>query len=271
MTDTPTYLRPPHEGVSYLVTQQIPTVVRLAQDVAPDGMPAIFDETFTALVPALAETEGVVVFHEQMLQIIAETTGVDAVELDERALKDIGLLRSDLDGALAHADPILLQRVLVNLLANAHRYTPAGTPIHVSTSTFGDRLEIRIIDRGPGIPPEKLDDIFLPFQRLGDTDNTSGLGLGLAGGDLRAAGQGPRIHGIGRQGHAADGDRWSRGLRGLRTGARQCPARREAPRVPHGQLASVAVDDGRARHSRRRPRLRRRAHRRVLHARCRGR
>lgn len=55
MTDTPTYLRPPHEGVSYLVTQQIPTVVRLAQDVAPDGMPAIFDETFTALVPALAE------------------------------------------------------------------------------------------------------------------------------------------------------------------------------------------------------------------------
>lgn len=82
--------------------------------------------------------------------------------------------------ALAHADPILLQRVLVNLLANAHRYTPAGTPIHVSTSTFGDRLEIRIIDRGPGIPPEKLDDIFLPFQRLGDTDNTTGLGLGLA-------------------------------------------------------------------------------------------
>ena len=55
MTDTPTYLRPPHEGVSYLVTQQIPTVVRLAQDVAPDGMPAIFDETFAALVPALAE------------------------------------------------------------------------------------------------------------------------------------------------------------------------------------------------------------------------
>lgn len=82
--------------------------------------------------------------------------------------------------AVAHADPVLLQRVLVNLLTNAHRYSPAGTPIHVSTSTFGDRLEIRIIDRGPGIPSEKLDDIFLPFQRLGDTDNTTGLGLGLA-------------------------------------------------------------------------------------------
>ena len=89
----------------------------------------------------------------------------------------LGLAHGD---ALVHADPVLLQRILVNLLSNARRYTPEGTPIHVSTSTFGDRLEIRIVDRGPGIPREKLDDIFLPFQRLGDTDNTTGLGLGLA-------------------------------------------------------------------------------------------
>ena len=82
--------------------------------------------------------------------------------------------------ALVHADPVLLQRVLVNLLTNAHRYSPAGVPVHVSTSTFGDRLEIRIIDHGPGVPASKLDDIFVPFQRLGDTDNTTGLGLGLA-------------------------------------------------------------------------------------------
>ena len=48
--------------------------------------------------------------------------------------------------SLVHADPVLLQRILVNLLSNARRYTPEGTPIHVSTSTFGDRLEIRIVD-----------------------------------------------------------------------------------------------------------------------------
>lgn len=104
-----------------------------------------------------------------------------APALDELHLgpTDVTLALSHGD-ALAHADPVLLQRVLVNLLTNAHRYSPAGVPVHVSTSTFGDRLEIRIIDRGPGIPPEKLDDIFLPFQRLGDTDNTTGLGLGLA-------------------------------------------------------------------------------------------
>ncbi|WP_075201247.1 ATP-binding protein [Leucobacter japonicus] len=82
--------------------------------------------------------------------------------------------------AAVQADPVLLQRVVVNLLANALRFSPQGTNVLVSTSTFADRLEIRVIDHGPGVPAEKRDDIFLPFQRLGDTDNTTGLGLGLA-------------------------------------------------------------------------------------------
>ncbi|MDI6023378.1 DUF4118 domain-containing protein [Leucobacter sp. UT-8R-CII-1-4] len=82
--------------------------------------------------------------------------------------------------ALAEADPVLLQRVLVNLLTNAHRFSPADRPIIIGTSTFADNLEIRVVDHGPGIPLEKRDDVFLPFQRLGDTDNSTGLGLGLA-------------------------------------------------------------------------------------------
>jgi two-component system sensor histidine kinase KdpD len=41
-------------------------------------------------------------------------------------------------------------------------------------------IQIRVADRGPGVDPERLDDIFVPFQRLGDTDNLTGLGLGLA-------------------------------------------------------------------------------------------
>jgi two-component system sensor histidine kinase KdpD len=41
-------------------------------------------------------------------------------------------------------------------------------------------VELRVIDRGPGIPQEHRDDVFVPFQRLGDTDNTTGVGLGLA-------------------------------------------------------------------------------------------
>ncbi|MDQ1217630.1 signal transduction histidine kinase [Microbacterium arborescens] len=78
------------------------------------------------------------------------------------------------------ADPVLLQRVLVNVLANAHHHSPPGTPVRISTSSLGGRAQIRVIDHGPGIPPERHGDVFAPFQRLGDTDNTTGLGLGLA-------------------------------------------------------------------------------------------
>ncbi|MFD4009220.1 MAG: DUF4118 domain-containing protein [Brevibacterium aurantiacum] len=84
------------------------------------------------------------------------------------------------DEHTAEADPVLLKRALVNLLANAARYSPPDRPVTLTTSTFGSRLEIRIIDHGPGIPENRHNDVFVPFQRLGDTDNTSGLGLGLA-------------------------------------------------------------------------------------------
>src|SRR5262245_43595034 len=50
----------------------------------------------------------------------------------------------------------------------------------VTASALGDRVEIRVIDRGPGIPRADRDKVFLPFQRLGDRDNDTGVGLGLA-------------------------------------------------------------------------------------------
>jgi two-component system sensor histidine kinase KdpD len=77
-------------------------------------------------------------------------------------------------------DPGILERVVANLVANALRYSPAGSPPVVTASSLGDRVEMRVIDRGPGIPREAMRRMFVPFQRLGDTDNTSGIGLGLA-------------------------------------------------------------------------------------------
>ncbi len=81
---------------------------------------------------------------------------------------------------LVHADPALLDRVLANLLGNALRYSPPGRPPLVTASALGEVVEIRVIDRGPGIPQPDRDRVFAPFQRLGDTDNTTGVGLGLA-------------------------------------------------------------------------------------------
>ena len=70
--------------------------------------------------------------------------------------------------------------MLVNLISNALRYSPAEEPVLVTASAHDDRVELRVVDRGPGIPVADRDRIFLPFQRLGDTDNTTGVGLGLA-------------------------------------------------------------------------------------------
>jgi two-component system sensor histidine kinase KdpD len=81
---------------------------------------------------------------------------------------------------LIDVDPALLERVLANLLANAVRYSPPNRPPLLSASALGGVVEIRVVDRGPGIPPADRSRVFAPFQRLGDTDNSIGVGLGLA-------------------------------------------------------------------------------------------
>jgi two-component system sensor histidine kinase KdpD len=79
-----------------------------------------------------------------------------------------------------HADPVLVERILVNVVRNAIRYSPNGSAPIITGSELADFVEIRVIDAGPGIPAEQWQAVFLPFQRLGDFDNETGVGLGLA-------------------------------------------------------------------------------------------
>lgn len=79
-----------------------------------------------------------------------------------------------------HTDAGLLERVLANVIENAVRHSPAGTPVVVAASAYAERVEIRVVDRGPGLPPDQLDRIFEPFQRVGDVPAGDGVGLGLA-------------------------------------------------------------------------------------------
>jgi len=111
------------------------------------------------------------------------------VDLDDvlpAALDELALAPGTVEIAIpadlhaVRADAVLLQRVIVNLLGNALRFSPTGSFPIVTASEFHDTVEIRIIDTGPGVPPEHRDDIFMPFQRLDDTDNEAGIGLGLA-------------------------------------------------------------------------------------------
>jgi two-component system sensor histidine kinase KdpD len=78
------------------------------------------------------------------------------------------------------ADPPLMERVIVNLARNALRYSPPGTPPLLTARARCGRVELHVIDRGPGIPRTERDRAFLPFQRLGDTSTSPGVGLGLA-------------------------------------------------------------------------------------------
>jgi two-component system sensor histidine kinase KdpD len=110
----------------------------------------------------------------------------DLGEVVARSLDDLGpggksvVIEIPAELPEVHVDPGILERVLANLVANALRYSPAGSPPVLTASSLGERVEVRVIDRGPGIPAEQASRMFVPFQRLGDTDNTTGIGLGLA-------------------------------------------------------------------------------------------
>ncbi|GAA2711518.1 MULTISPECIES: sensor histidine kinase KdpD [Streptomyces] len=77
-------------------------------------------------------------------------------------------------------DPGLLERSVANIVENAVKYSPGGTPVLVSASALGERVEVRVADRGPGVPDSAKDRIFEPFQRYGDAPRGAGVGLGLA-------------------------------------------------------------------------------------------
>ena len=118
------------------------------------------------------------------LAIFPRRAGLD--DIVARALDDLGIGRGavvvDIPDSLpaVRVDPGILERVIVNLAGNALRYSPPGSPPLLTASVLDDRVELRVVDRGPGIPEQDRDRMFVPFQRLGDTDNTTGVGLGLA-------------------------------------------------------------------------------------------
>jgi two-component system, OmpR family, sensor histidine kinase KdpD len=77
------------------------------------------------------------------------------------------------------ADPVILERVIANVTANALRYSPGGSPPLLTACARADRVDLRVIDHGPGVPEADRGRMFAPFQRLGGVDSAIGVGLGL--------------------------------------------------------------------------------------------
>jgi two-component system sensor histidine kinase KdpD len=118
------------------------------------------------------------------VQVLMAPVGLDEIvplALDQAAhdrAVDVAV-PSDLPPVLADAG--LLVRVIANLVENALRYGPPDRPPRVAASQLGERVELRVVDQGIGIPVDRREEAFVAFQRLGDrTAGDVGVGLGLA-------------------------------------------------------------------------------------------
>ena len=151
----------------------------------------------TALLDAAAdETERLDALLANLLDLSRLQTGVVAPVLEPASVDGIvaGALRgvdaervrdeTPEDLPLVLTDAGLLERVLANVVENAVRHAPPTVPVRLCAGvvdTAGTRrLEVRVVDRGPGVPDAERDRMFEPFQRLGDVPEGSGIGLGLA-------------------------------------------------------------------------------------------
>jgi K+-sensing histidine kinase KdpD len=131
---------------------------------------------------------------DNLLSVSRLEAGVVSVELEpvslpavvEQAVGSIHLDHSLISVAvpdelpLILADPVLLERVIANVLTNAAAVSTPARPARVSGRSAAGEVQLAVVDHGPGVPADLRDQMFQPFQRLHDRSTTQGLGLGLA-------------------------------------------------------------------------------------------
>lgn len=105
-----------------------------------------------------------------LFDVLPGVLGVDRANLELDIPDDLPLVQ---------ADPGLLDRVLANLVDNAIRQPAGGQPVLIRAGEVSGRIEISVVDHGPGLAPERFEEVFAPFQHFGDRV-TTGVGLGLA-------------------------------------------------------------------------------------------
>ncbi|HUL50815.1 MAG TPA: sensor histidine kinase KdpD [Gemmatimonadales bacterium] len=112
-------------------------------------------------------------------QPLEEPVGVALIRLEERLRGRPVNVHLSPDLPLIPVDAVLIEQVFVNLLENAAKYTPAGTPIDISAVAHDGVMTVEVADRGPGIPPGEETKIFDKFYRSSSATSASGVGLGL--------------------------------------------------------------------------------------------
>ncbi|MCU4746546.1 MULTISPECIES: ATP-binding protein [Streptomyces] len=120
--------------------------------------------------------------HTGTVRPLIRRTGLDEVVLRALAGVPVDVVDLDVPESLpwVAADPGLLERSVANIVENAVKYRPPDTRVLVRGSALGNQVELRVVDRGPGVPDADKGRIFEPFQRHGDIPRGNGVGLGLA-------------------------------------------------------------------------------------------
>lgn len=144
---------------------------------------AILERNLTRLASMIRQLSEASRLERGRTQITPEPTdlptAVDACLLALQPLLEGREVQVAVDGE-AEVDPDALERVLANLLTNAHRHSPDGRPVVVRSHRADGQVVLEVEDEGPGVPPEDRERIFEEFLQGADRTSTDGLGLGLS-------------------------------------------------------------------------------------------
>ncbi len=138
-------------------------------------------DQLTALVGNLLDSSRLAagVVHPELREVYLDEVTHRAIIGTPWVRSGFDRVKIDVGDTAVLADPGLLERVLANLIDNAVRYAPDSV-VRVNAGRVGQRVLINVIDEGPGLPRGTEERLFAPFQRLGDRDNSTGVGLGLS-------------------------------------------------------------------------------------------
>jgi two-component system, OmpR family, sensor histidine kinase KdpD len=178
-------------SVSHDLRTPLTTIKALAHEMREGGdeRAVVIEEEADRLNRFVADLLDLSRLNAGELRVSAEITAAE--DLVGAALQRVSgsVAGREVRASLDPGDPILLGRfdfvhslrLLVNLLENAHKYAPPGTPLDLAARRERDRLVFEVADRGPGIPPSEVEHVFAPFYRApGAAPDAGGAGLGLS-------------------------------------------------------------------------------------------
>ena len=177
-------------AVSHDLRTPLTTIKGIAHEIAHDGQPraTVIEEEADRLAALVDDLLEISQLDAGALDVTMELNTVDdvigaALQRAETVLNDHPIetyvaINALLVGRFDFGHTL---RILVNLLENAAKYSPSGSPIALGAERHGDRLDITVADRGPGIAAAERDRIFEPFYRApGTQPDVRGAGLGLS-------------------------------------------------------------------------------------------